>query len=550
MSNNLIKPKENLKVIDNEGFYNPNEKEEFKGIFHGVDVEKRYYEAGAHFLYKDLYKLLNEYKESEEYKTFRNNEKIRVEKDKIIYKTIEEGNDFYSKTRNKQGGGRKIERYISIGSNDNGKRNNKEDLINSNNKIFTSLMERTLSKNRQNENEKNEYIKVERNIVNNNQFNMKNNCNMFNKSNYNDSNTIHNKSNSNINSQFVKFKIFENKNVTNKRNIYEILKPLVIKKNIAYLNNKSKSIQYENHEEFENQNEEIRNKFSCKPYIINNKLNVNSKYTINNDDDSNKKITNTNTKTNINMNYKQIKIENEKKIDGINTKINDLLIKINHLTSSSKSKNENMIKILKNKYKPNKSISMNMNMNNKSFLQNGSNKQDNKQQVNSLPKRSNDDFSRNSIKITNNYIDKSRNNNKNILYPSISNLSNSKSKFSYRKGNTKEELTYKNNSMISKLVNNNYNTIEINDRCNKAVVNKVNPIKRMVLLNDNLNFNNFTTERINNKNLLYKSSYNPSQVTCFDKKLQEKNDIIKNPNYFVASNEKKIERVIKVNLNK
>lgn len=56
--NYLTNTNKELKVKDNEGFYNPNQKGEFKGIFHGVDVEKQYYEAGAHFSYKDLCKRI------------------------------------------------------------------------------------------------------------------------------------------------------------------------------------------------------------------------------------------------------------------------------------------------------------------------------------------------------------------------------------------------------------------------------------------------------------------------------------------------------------
>ncbi len=57
----------NLKVVDNEGFYDPNQKGEFKGIFHGVDVEKKYYEAGAHFSYNDLCRRLIKVQKSREY---------------------------------------------------------------------------------------------------------------------------------------------------------------------------------------------------------------------------------------------------------------------------------------------------------------------------------------------------------------------------------------------------------------------------------------------------------------------------------------------------
>lgn len=53
------KPNNKLKVVDNEGFYDPNQKGEFKGVFHGVDVEKQYYEAGAHFSFFDLCRKLD-----------------------------------------------------------------------------------------------------------------------------------------------------------------------------------------------------------------------------------------------------------------------------------------------------------------------------------------------------------------------------------------------------------------------------------------------------------------------------------------------------------
>ena len=48
----------NLKVNDNEGFYDPNQGSNFKGIFYGVDTDKKYFEGGAHFSFKDLCRRL------------------------------------------------------------------------------------------------------------------------------------------------------------------------------------------------------------------------------------------------------------------------------------------------------------------------------------------------------------------------------------------------------------------------------------------------------------------------------------------------------------
>ena len=34
--------------------------EDYKGIYYNDDIEQKYYEGGAHFKYKDLYKILEE----------------------------------------------------------------------------------------------------------------------------------------------------------------------------------------------------------------------------------------------------------------------------------------------------------------------------------------------------------------------------------------------------------------------------------------------------------------------------------------------------------
>lgn len=72
------KPNHKLKVVDNEGFYDPNQKGEFKGVFHGVDVEKQYYEAGAHFSFFDLCRKLERLLKSPEMKE-RHRESTSVE---------------------------------------------------------------------------------------------------------------------------------------------------------------------------------------------------------------------------------------------------------------------------------------------------------------------------------------------------------------------------------------------------------------------------------------------------------------------------------------
>lgn len=51
-------PSHKMKIQNDEGFYNPDDNAEFKGIFYGVHEEKRYYEFGAHFSYRDLYSRL------------------------------------------------------------------------------------------------------------------------------------------------------------------------------------------------------------------------------------------------------------------------------------------------------------------------------------------------------------------------------------------------------------------------------------------------------------------------------------------------------------
>lgn len=49
---------------NNEGFYDPSQGDQFKGIFHNVDSEKQYYEGGAHFAYSDLCSKLEKIKKS------------------------------------------------------------------------------------------------------------------------------------------------------------------------------------------------------------------------------------------------------------------------------------------------------------------------------------------------------------------------------------------------------------------------------------------------------------------------------------------------------
>jgi hypothetical protein len=48
-----------IKTDDPEdAFCDHNNAKEYKGIFYGEDTEKRYYESGAHFSYRDLYRRL------------------------------------------------------------------------------------------------------------------------------------------------------------------------------------------------------------------------------------------------------------------------------------------------------------------------------------------------------------------------------------------------------------------------------------------------------------------------------------------------------------